>query len=326
MVLCVARWEFLEQRPSWAGGIADNVTLWVEPLTLGHAAELAMEAGGLRHDDAERVAQHAGGNPFFIVEIVGHVAPGGARPAAVGACAQRTAAAPHRAGRDRGPHRPALARPRASSCGGRRSSLRGVSTSRSCPARRAPAGAARRGRGRRAADARRGPSRRVAVRLRRAPRRGLRLARQARAPAAAPARGEQAVGGRPGRSLPPHGRVPSGAGGPGRARPESRRSHAGRARRRRPRPRRPHRAPPHRVALGRRPVRARAGHGRARRTLGRAGSLDPERAGRGPLLAGRVRRRRVRAAPRPRARWGLQRQGLRARLAVPRRHHAHDPR
>jgi class 3 adenylate cyclase/tetratricopeptide (TPR) repeat protein len=71
MVLCVARWEFLEERPSWAGGIADNVTLWVEPLTLGHAAELAMEAGGLRHDDAERIAKHAGGNPFFIVEIVG---------------------------------------------------------------------------------------------------------------------------------------------------------------------------------------------------------------------------------------------------------------
>ena len=71
IVLCVARWEFLEERPSWAGGIADNVTLWVEPLTLGHAAELAMEAGGLRHDDAERIAKHAGGNPFFIVEIVG---------------------------------------------------------------------------------------------------------------------------------------------------------------------------------------------------------------------------------------------------------------
>ena len=71
MVLCVARWEFLEQRPSWAGGIADNVTMWVEALTPGHAAELAMEAGGLRFDDAERVAQHAGGNPFFIMEIVG---------------------------------------------------------------------------------------------------------------------------------------------------------------------------------------------------------------------------------------------------------------
>jgi tetratricopeptide (TPR) repeat protein len=70
MVVCVARWEFLERRPSWAGGIADNVTLWVEPLTPGHAAELAMEAGGLSQEEAERVAQHAGGNPFFIVEIV----------------------------------------------------------------------------------------------------------------------------------------------------------------------------------------------------------------------------------------------------------------
>ena len=71
MVLCVARWEFLEQRPNWAGGVADAVSLWVEPLTLGHATELAMEAGSLHHGDAERVAQHAGGNPFFIVEIVG---------------------------------------------------------------------------------------------------------------------------------------------------------------------------------------------------------------------------------------------------------------
>jgi class 3 adenylate cyclase/tetratricopeptide (TPR) repeat protein len=71
MVLCVARWEFLEQRPNWAGGLADAVTLWVEPLTLGHATELAMESGDLRHDAAERVARHAGGNPFFITEIVG---------------------------------------------------------------------------------------------------------------------------------------------------------------------------------------------------------------------------------------------------------------
>ena len=71
MVLCVARWEFLEERPSWAGGIADAVTLWVEPLTVGHATELAMEAGDLPYDDAERVARHAGGNPYFVVEIAG---------------------------------------------------------------------------------------------------------------------------------------------------------------------------------------------------------------------------------------------------------------
>ena len=113
MVLCVARWEFLEQRPNWAGGVA--VSLWVEPLTLGHATELAMEAGSfLHHGDAERVAQHAGGNPFFIVEI-GHVAARGAGPAAVGSGSERAVAPADRASRDRGPHRPAR-RPRASWC------------------------------------------------------------------------------------------------------------------------------------------------------------------------------------------------------------------
>ena len=71
LVLCVARWAFLEDRPSWAGGIADAVTLWVEPLAPAHAVQLAIEAGGLDHEAAERVAVHAGGNPLFIVEITG---------------------------------------------------------------------------------------------------------------------------------------------------------------------------------------------------------------------------------------------------------------
>lgn len=71
MMLCVARWEFLEDRPNWAGGLADAVTLWVEPLTLQHAAELAMATGDLSREDAERVGAHAGGNPYFIVEITG---------------------------------------------------------------------------------------------------------------------------------------------------------------------------------------------------------------------------------------------------------------
>jgi class 3 adenylate cyclase/tetratricopeptide (TPR) repeat protein len=70
-VVCVARWDFLQERPSWAGGIADAVTLWVEPLPREDAVELAMAAGDLSRADAERVAEHAGGNPFFIVEITG---------------------------------------------------------------------------------------------------------------------------------------------------------------------------------------------------------------------------------------------------------------
>ena len=69
--MCVARWEFLADRPGWAGGLADAITLWVEPLGSEDAVQLAVEAGDLGHEDAVRVAEHAGGNPFFIVEITG---------------------------------------------------------------------------------------------------------------------------------------------------------------------------------------------------------------------------------------------------------------
>ena len=71
LVVCVARWEFLEDRPNWAGGLPDAVTLWVEQLSPDHATRLAMDAGGLERGDAERVATHAGGNPLFIIEITG---------------------------------------------------------------------------------------------------------------------------------------------------------------------------------------------------------------------------------------------------------------
>jgi class 3 adenylate cyclase/tetratricopeptide (TPR) repeat protein len=71
LVVCVARWEFLEDRPNWAGGLPDAVTLWVERLAPDHATRLAMDAGGLDRGDAERVAEHAGGNPLFIIEITG---------------------------------------------------------------------------------------------------------------------------------------------------------------------------------------------------------------------------------------------------------------
>lgn len=74
LVVCVARWEFLEDRPNWAGGLPDAVTLWVEELSPEHAVRLAMEAGGLDRADAERVAIHAGGNPLFIIEITGMLA------------------------------------------------------------------------------------------------------------------------------------------------------------------------------------------------------------------------------------------------------------
>jgi class 3 adenylate cyclase/tetratricopeptide (TPR) repeat protein len=71
MVVCVARWEVLQDRPDWAGGLADAITLWLEPLAPAHATRLAIEAGGMDPEEAERIAKHAGGNPFFIIEVTG---------------------------------------------------------------------------------------------------------------------------------------------------------------------------------------------------------------------------------------------------------------
>jgi class 3 adenylate cyclase/tetratricopeptide (TPR) repeat protein len=79
MVLCVARYDLLEQRPDWGGGLGDSLNLYLEPLTMAHATELALEAGdGLEATTAENVARHAGGNPFFIVETTGMLLQEGA--------------------------------------------------------------------------------------------------------------------------------------------------------------------------------------------------------------------------------------------------------
>jgi class 3 adenylate cyclase/tetratricopeptide (TPR) repeat protein len=72
MVLCVARWDLLELRPDWAGGIPDALTLYLEPLSTKHSVALALAAGeGLDPETADLIAGHAGGNPFFIVETTG---------------------------------------------------------------------------------------------------------------------------------------------------------------------------------------------------------------------------------------------------------------
>ena len=74
--LCVvlAREELLEADPSWGGGLADAFTIRLEPLSDDEAVELALAAGeSLDRETAERIAAHAGGNPFFIVEATGMV-------------------------------------------------------------------------------------------------------------------------------------------------------------------------------------------------------------------------------------------------------------
>jgi tetratricopeptide (TPR) repeat protein len=69
MVVCSARDDLLEERPGWGGGLADAVTIRLEPLSPREAEDLARAAAeGLDDETAAAVARHTGGNPFFIVE------------------------------------------------------------------------------------------------------------------------------------------------------------------------------------------------------------------------------------------------------------------
>ena len=71
-VLCVARYDLLDDRPQWGGGLGDSLNLYLEAMSLEDATALALEAGeGLDEATADRIARHAGGNPFFIVETTG---------------------------------------------------------------------------------------------------------------------------------------------------------------------------------------------------------------------------------------------------------------
>lgn len=72
LVLCVARYDLLDDRPDWGGGLGDSLNLYLESMSLDDATQLAREAGeGIDEATAERIARHAGGNPFFIVETTG---------------------------------------------------------------------------------------------------------------------------------------------------------------------------------------------------------------------------------------------------------------
>lgn len=72
LVLCVARYELLEERPEWGGGLGDSLNLYLETMSLDSATLLARQsAEGIDEATAERIARHAGGNPLFIVETTG---------------------------------------------------------------------------------------------------------------------------------------------------------------------------------------------------------------------------------------------------------------
>jgi class 3 adenylate cyclase/tetratricopeptide (TPR) repeat protein len=73
LVIAMARPELFEQRPGWAGGTANAVTVSLEPLTTHEGMELARHAAAAADFDdpaAARIASTAGGNPLFLEEYV----------------------------------------------------------------------------------------------------------------------------------------------------------------------------------------------------------------------------------------------------------------
>jgi len=73
LFLCPARPELTARRPDWGGGRWNHSSLLLEPLSTRDASELLdllVEGGALSAELRELILERAGGNPFFLEEIV----------------------------------------------------------------------------------------------------------------------------------------------------------------------------------------------------------------------------------------------------------------
>ena len=71
LLLCMARPELLERRPSWGGGKWNATTVLLEPLDAAETERLITELGGIDDELRERILQAAEGNPLFLEEMIG---------------------------------------------------------------------------------------------------------------------------------------------------------------------------------------------------------------------------------------------------------------
>jgi class 3 adenylate cyclase/tetratricopeptide (TPR) repeat protein len=78
MLLCTARDELLEMRPTWAGGLRNATTALLEPLSPNDAADLVDQllAQPMPEHVRERVIALAGGNPLFVEQLLATLAAG----------------------------------------------------------------------------------------------------------------------------------------------------------------------------------------------------------------------------------------------------------
>ncbi len=78
LLLCAARTELLDARPDWGGGKLNAASALLGPLTEAESAELiGAQAAGIDAVTRERIATAAGGNPFFVEEMLALAREGG---------------------------------------------------------------------------------------------------------------------------------------------------------------------------------------------------------------------------------------------------------
>jgi class 3 adenylate cyclase/tetratricopeptide (TPR) repeat protein len=77
LLLCMARPELLERRPSWAGGKWNATTVLLEPLDAAETEMLLAELGEVPEELHERIVQVAEGNPLFLEEMLALVRESG---------------------------------------------------------------------------------------------------------------------------------------------------------------------------------------------------------------------------------------------------------
>jgi class 3 adenylate cyclase len=70
LLLCLARPDLLDKRPTWGGGKLNATTILLEPLTAEECAELIDVHGGAEPGTRERIVASADGNPLFVEEML----------------------------------------------------------------------------------------------------------------------------------------------------------------------------------------------------------------------------------------------------------------
>jgi class 3 adenylate cyclase len=76
LLLCLARPDLLDKRPTWGGGKLNATTILLEPLTAEECAELIDAHGGTEPGTRERIVASADGNPLFVEEMLAFVREG----------------------------------------------------------------------------------------------------------------------------------------------------------------------------------------------------------------------------------------------------------